>query len=149
MKITLFLIIVCLLLVFNASYSQTTKEHVKRPNSGIKDASFINGAWRREDNKEFDIMHEGYFNFLGQDSTGNWNNVHAGSYVINKDHPISLKVLYSSDAEHIDAVNTAEYQISGRTLKIKNFKKLIKHGVDVTHEVPKQEWMTMVRATEQ
>lgn len=149
MKTRRFLFITAFLFVIIASNAQTTQGHTKTTNSVIKDASFINGAWRSEDNKAFDLMHDGYFNFLAQDSSGKWNDVHAGSYVINKDNTITLKVLYSSDPEHVDALNTAEYLISGQTLKIRHFKKLIKHGVDVTDQVPKQEWVTMVRETKQ
>ena len=147
MKTSRFLLIAALLFVITATSAQTTNASKKPANSLIKDANFINGGWRSEDNKSFNLMYNGYFNFLAQDSAGRWNDVHAGNYVINKDNTITLKVLYSSDPEHIDALNTAEYLISGQTIKIRHFKKLIKHGIDVTHEVPAQEWITMVRAT--
>lgn len=149
MKTRRFLFITALLFVINASNAQTTQANTKTTSSVIKVASFINGAWRSEDNKSFNLLHDGYFNFFGQDSAGNWNDVHAGSYVINKDNTITLKVLHSSDPDHVDALNTAEYLISGRTLKIRNFKKLIKHGVDITNQVPQREWVTMVRVTDQ
>jgi hypothetical protein len=151
MKTSRFLFIAALLFVITASNAQTTRDLEKTTSSVIKDATFINGAWRSEDNKSFNLMYNGYFNFLAQDSAGRWNDVHAGSYVINKDNTITLKVLYSSEPDHIDAENTAEYLISGQTIKIRHFKKLIKHGKDVTDQVPvpAREWVTMVRATNQ
>ena len=73
----------------------------------------FNGAWRTVDNKGFSVMHDGYFNAVGQDSTGKWNDVHAGTYTVDSDSTITFKVLYSSYPDHIGASNTAEYSITG------------------------------------
>jgi hypothetical protein len=108
-------------------------------------ASF-NGAWRSVDNKGFSVLHDGYFNSVEQDSTGNWNSVHAGTYTVNGDNTITFKVLYSSYPEHVGSLNTAEYTMKGDTVKMRHFKKLIDaQGRDITDQMPTDVWVTAVR----
>ena len=38
--------------------------------SNAQNAALFNGAWRSVDDKGFSVMHDGYFNAVGQDSTG-------------------------------------------------------------------------------
>jgi hypothetical protein len=111
-----------------------------------KAGSAFNGAWRSVDNKGFAVMHDGYFNVLGQDSTGKWTDVHAGTYTVNGDNTITFKVLYSSYPDHINSLNTAEYTMKGDTVKMRHFKKLIDaQGRDITDQMPKDAWETSVR----
>ena len=106
----------------------------------------LNGAWQNVDNKGFAVIHDGYFNAVGQDSTGKWNNVHAGTYTVNNDNTITFKVLYSSYPDHVGSLNTAEYTINGDTVKMRHFKKLIDaQGKDITNQMPKDAWETSVR----
>ena len=129
-----FLLGAALLFFFTVSNAQTAT------------SALFNGAWRSVDNKGFSVMHDGYFNSVGQDSTGKWNTVHAGTYTVNNDNTITFKVLYSSYPDHIGALNTAEYTISGDTLKMRHFKKLIDaQGKDITDQMPKDAWETAVR----
>ena len=108
--------------------------------------ALFNGDWRSIDNKGFAVMHDGYFNSVGQDSTGKWNSVHAGTYTVNNDNTITFKVLYSSYPEHIGSANTAEYTLTGETLKMRHFKKLVDaQGNDITAQMPKDVWETSVR----
>jgi len=108
--------------------------------------SALNGAWQSDDNKGFTVMHDGYFNAVGQDSTGKWVNVHAGSFTINSDNTITFKVLYSSYPEHVGSLNTAEYSISGDKVKMHHFKKLVTgDGKDITDQMPKDAIETMTR----
>lgn len=91
-------------------------------------------------------MHDGYFNSVAQDSMGKWIDVHAGSYTIGNDNTITLKILYSSYPDHVGSLNTVEYTISGETVKLRHYKKLIDaQGRDVTDQMPKDAWETMVR----
>jgi len=108
--------------------------------------TLFNGAWRTVDNKGFSVMHDGYFNAVGQDSSGKWNSMHAGTYTVNGDNTITFKILYSSYPEHVGALNTAEYTIKGDTVKMRHFKKLIDAtGKDITDQMPKDAWETSVR----
>ena len=123
-----------LLLLFTASNAQKASP------------ALFNGAWRGVDNKGFSVMHDGYFNAVGQDSTGKWNNVHAGTYTVDSDNTITFKVLYSSYPDHVGSLNTAEYTIKGDTVKVRHFKKLIDaQGRDLTDQMPKDVWETSVR----
>lgn len=109
-------------------------------------ASSLNGAWQSEDQKGFSILHDGYFNSVGQDSTGKWSNMHAGTFTVNSDNTITFKVLYSSYPDHVGSLNTAEYSLSGETLKLHHFKKLITgDGKDITDQMPKDARDTMMR----
>jgi hypothetical protein len=109
-------------------------------------SALFNGAWRSVDNKGFAVMHDGYFNSVGQDSAGKWNSVHAGTYTVNSDNTITFKVVYSSYPEHIGSLNTAEYTMKGDTVKMRHFKKLIDAtGKDITDQMPKDAWETSVR----
>jgi hypothetical protein len=108
--------------------------------------ALFNGAWRSVDSKGFAVMHDGYFNSVGQDSTGKWNSVHAGTYTVNSDNTITFKVLYSSYPDHIGSSNTAEYTMKGDTVKMRHFKKLIDaQGKDITDQMPKDAWETSVK----
>ena len=114
--------------------------------TGKTAASLLNGAWQNDDNKGFTVIHDGYFNSVGQDSTGKWTNVHAGSFVVNSDNTVTFKVLYSSYPDHIGSLNTAEYSISGETMKMHHFKKLVNgDGKDITDQMPKDVRETMTR----
>ena len=109
-------------------------------------SALFNGAWRSVDNKGFTVMHDGYFNAVGQDSSGKWNDVHAGTYTVNSDNTITFKIVYSSYPDHIGALNTAEYTMKGDTVKMRHFKKLIDAtGKDITDQMPKNAWETSVR----
>ena len=111
-----------------------------------KGAAIFNGAWRTIDNKGFSVMHDGYFNSVGQDSTGKWNEVHAGTYTVDSDSTITFKVLYSSYPDHIGAANTAVYSITGDNVKMRHFKKLVDAtGKDITDQMPKDAWETSTR----
>lgn len=91
-------------------------------------------------------MHDGYFNSVGQDSAGKWDDVHAGTYTVNSDNTITFKILYSSWPDHVGAENTAEYTVSGETIKLRHFKKLVDpQGKDLTDQMPKDAWETMTR----
>ena len=115
-------------------------------NSQKAGSALFNGAWRSEDNKGFSVMHDGYFNVVGQDSTGKWNSVHAGTYTVNNDNTITFKILYSSYPDHMGSLNTAEYTIKGDIVKMRHFKKLIDgQGKDITDQMPKDAWETLVR----
>jgi len=115
-------------------------------NAQQPDKTALNGAWQSEGNKGFTIIHDGYFNSTSQDSTGKWANVHAGTFTINNDNTVTFKVLYSSFPSHIGSLNTAEYSITGETMKIHHFKKLINgEGKDITDQMPKDVRETMTR----
>ncbi len=140
-----FFFAVTLLIFFTTSNAQTVQLQ-KRSIKSKNGAAFFNGAWRDEDNKGFTVMHDGYFNSVALDSTGKWNDVHAGSYTVGNDNTITLKILYSSYPDHVGSLNTAEYTVSGETVKLRHFKKLIDaQGKDITNQMPKDGWETMVR----
>lgn len=106
----------------------------------------FNGAWKSDNGKGFSVMHDGYFNSVAQDSTGKWADVHAGTYTVNNDNTITFKILYSSYPDHVGAENTAEYTLSGETIKLRHFKKLIDaNGKDITDQMPKDAFETMMR----
>ena len=147
MKAKNFLCAATVLFVFTTSNAQTAQLQKKQHKAEGKSArDYFNGAWHSNDNKGFSVMHNGYFNSLGQDSTGKSNQVHAGTYTVNNDNTITFKVLYSSFPDHIGAANTAEYTMSGETVKMRHFKKLIDaQGKDMTDQMPKDAWETMTR----
>ena len=137
MRTKTFLISAILLFVVAVTNAQQTSK---------TSASLLNGGWQSDDNKGFTVIHDGYFNSVGQDSTGKWANVHAGSFTINSDNTITFKVLYSSYPDHIGSLNTAEYSISGDKVKMHHFKKLITgEGKDITDQMPKDAIETMTR----
>ena len=142
-----FFFAVTLLIFFTTSNAQTVQLQKRSIKSKSQNgAAFFNGAWRDEDNKGFTVMHDGYFNSVALDSTGKWNDVHAGSYTVGNDNTITLKILYSSYPDHVGSLNTAEYTVSGETVKLRHFKKLIDaQGKDITNQMPKDGWETMVR----
>lgn len=141
-----FFFAVTLLIVSTTSNAQTVQLQKKSSHGKSQRAAFFGGAWRSEDNKGFTVMHDGYFNTVAQDSTGKWDDVHAGSYTVGNDNTITLKILYSSYPDHVGSLNTAEYTVSGETVKLRHFKKLIDaQGRDVTAQMPKDAWETMVR----
>lgn len=134
-----FLSVATLLFFFTAINPQTAQ-------SQKKSAAIFNGAWQSMDNKGFSVMHDGYFNAVGQDSTGKWDAVHAGTYTVDSDSTITFKVLYSSYPDHIGSANTAAYYITGETVKMRHFKKLVDAtGKDITDQMPKDVWETSTR----
>ena len=134
-----FLFAATLLFFFSAINPKTAQ-------SQKKTAAIFNGAWRTVDNKGFTVMHDGYFNAVGQDSTGKWDAVHAGTYTVDSDSTITFKVLYSSYPDHIGAANTAVYSITGDNMKMRHFKKLVDAtGKDITDQMPKDAWETSTR----
>jgi hypothetical protein len=149
-----FLVAATLLFVFTTGNAQTTTSQ-KKPasqNGGQKATALFNGAWQSSmgDLKAFSVMHDGYFNSVAQDSTGKWNDVHAGTYTANSDNTITFKVLYSSYPDHVGAANTAEYTVSGDTVKMRHFKKLVsRDGTDMTDQMPKDAWETMTKVKNQ
>lgn len=139
-----FLFAAMLLFFFSSAHSQTTNENSSGMSKNAE--AFFNGAFQSTNNKAFSVMDNGYFNTVSQDSTGKWEEVHAGSYTVNNDNTITFKILYSSYPDHIGALNTAEYIISGETLKMRHFKKLIDaQGDDITAQMPKDAWETFVK----
>lgn len=145
---SLFLAVI-LFFFFTASNAQTNHSQKKTTSQkgGQNATSFFNGAWISNDNKGFSVMHDGYFNSVSQDSTGKWDDVHAGSYTVNNDKTITFKVLYSSYPDHVGSLNTAEYTISGETVRMRHFKKLIDaQGKDITDQMPKNAFDTMTKA---
>jgi hypothetical protein len=148
MSTKVFFFALALLFVFTAGNAQSAKSKSKMSSTSGSQSSmaFFNGAWKSEDGKGFSVMHDGYFNAVGQDSSGKWGDVHAGTYKINGDNTISFTVLYSSWPDHIGSVNTADYTISGETIKLHHFKKLVDaNGKDMTDQMPKDAWETMTR----
>jgi hypothetical protein len=148
MSTKVFFFAAVLLFIFTSSNAQTPGSQKKvSSQSGSQNAgAVLNGAWRTVDNKGFSVMHDGYFNSVAQDSTGQWKDIHAGTYTVNNDNSITFKILYSSYPDHIGAANTAEYSINGETLKLRHFKKLIDaQGKDVTDQMPKDAWETSTR----
>jgi len=137
-----FLLAATLLFFFTATNMQTALSQSKSQDK----AAVFNGAWKTSDNKAFAIMHDGYFNTVSQDSSGKWDEVHAGTYTVNNDNTITFKILYSSFPDHVGAENTAEYTLTGETLKMRHFKKLIDaQGKDITDQMPKDAWETSTR----
>jgi hypothetical protein len=136
--------LLCLFTTGNAQTSSSKKMASQSTNSNA--AAFFNGAWKSDDGKGFAVMHDGYFNSVGQDSAGKWDDVHAGTYTINGDNTITFKVLYSSWPDHVGSANTAAYTVSGETVKMHHFQKLIDvNGKDVTDQMPKDAWETITR----
>ena len=138
-----------LLFVFAAGNAQTTASAKKSTATGASANSLasFNGAWRSDDNKSFNVMHDGYFNVVSQDSTGKWQDVHAGTYTVDNSNTATFKILYSSYPDHVGSANTVEYNLNGNTMKVRHFKKLVDaQGKDVTDQMPKDVWETMVRA---
>ena len=135
-----FLSITALLFIFIAGTAQPAQSQKTTLSQSF------NGAWLSTDNKGFSVMHDGYFNSSSQDSVGKWDNVYAGTYIVNADNTITFKVQYSSSADAIGAQNTAEYTLNGETLKLHHFKKLINaNGKDITDQMPKDAWETSTR----
>ena len=107
----------------------------------------LTGAWVSTDHKQFAIMNDGFFSAIGEDSTGIWRDMHAGTYTIDNANTITYKVLYSSFPDHVGSLHTAEYEIKGETLTIKWFKKLIDaKGADITAQMPKGTQTQLVKA---
>jgi hypothetical protein len=135
MRLRIFLTAAMLLCVFAITNAQRTNK-----------SAIFNGAWKSDDNKGFTVIHDGYFNSVGEDSTGKWVSMHAGTFTVNSDNTITFKVLYSSYPEHIGSLNTAEYSLNGETMKLHHFKKLITgEGKDITDQMPKDERETMIK----
>jgi hypothetical protein len=128
-----------ILLIF-ASYTTYAQQAAKGT------ASRLNGAWESDDKKAFTVIHDGYFNSVGQDSSGNWASMHAGTLTVNADNTVTFKVLYSSYPSHVGSLNTAEYSLTGEKLMLHHFKKLIDaEGKDITEQMPKDDRETMTR----
>ena len=142
-----FLFTATLFFILTASNAQTAQSSQTTLQGGSQsNAAYFDGAWSSNNNKGFSVMHNGYFNSVLQDSTGKWDDVNAGSYIVNNDNTITFKVLYSSNPAHVGSANTAEYTISGETVKMRHFKKLIDaQGRDMTEHMPKDVWVTMTR----
>jgi hypothetical protein len=115
--------------------------------NGKNASSSIYGAWQSVDHKRFMIMNDGFFSNVTEDSTGIWRDVHAGSYTIDNANTITLKILYSSFPSHVGRLHTVEYEMSGDTLTMKWYKKLIdaKDG-DITAQMPTDKQTQYVRA---
>lgn len=138
-----FFLATAFLFVFTASQAQ---KKMASNSTNTNAAAYFNGAWKSDDGKGFSVMHDGYFNAVGQDSAGKWSDVHAGTYTVNGDNTITFKVLYSSWPDHIGSANTAEYTINGETVKMRHFKKLVDaNGKDMTDQMPKDAYETMTR----
>ena len=136
-KLTSLLFIAACCFAFTAANAQMTSEQEKN----------ISGAWVSQDGKEFSVMNDGFFSSVSADSTGAWKQTHAGTYTIDNANTITFKVLYSSFADHVGALNTVEYTIKDGAMTITWFKKLIDNkGADVTSQVPQNTKTTYVRA---
>ena len=91
-------------------------------------------------------MHDGYFNSSALDLAGKWEATEAGTYSVNSDSSITLKMLYSSQPEHVGAQNTAGYKVSGETVTLSHLKKMVDaQGNDITDQMPKNMVETIVR----
>jgi len=145
-KILLFVFtLLCITTLSNAQVSASKKKAASE-STNMNSAAFFNGAWKSDDGKGFSVMHDGYFNAVGQDSTGKWDAVHAGTYTVNGDGTITFKVLYSSYPDHVGSSNTAEYTVNGETVKMRHFKKLVDaNGKDMTDQMPKDAYETITR----
>ena len=95
-KLISFLFVVGLCFTFISTNAQTASAQEKS----------ISGAWVSQDGKEFSMMNDGFFSAVSADSSGSWNQTHAGTYTIDNANTITLKVLYSSFPDHIGALNT-------------------------------------------
>jgi hypothetical protein len=142
---------VALLFAFTASNAQTTtsKKKTTALTSAHRASAFLNGAWQSTmgEQKAFSVMHDGFFNSVAQDSSGKWAEVHAGTYTVNGDNTITFNVQYSSIPDHVGFANTAEYTVSGETLKLRHYKKLVDaQGKDWADQMPKDAWETMTKA---
>jgi hypothetical protein len=142
---------VALLFVFTASNAQTSasKKKTTSQTSTQSASTLFNGAWQSTmgEQKAFSVMHDGFFNSVAQDSSGKWGEVHAGTYTVNGDNTITFTVQYSSIPDHVGAANTAEYMVSGETVKLRHYKKLVDaQGKDWTDQMPKDAWETMTKA---
>jgi hypothetical protein len=144
-KIISLLLIVSFFLSITSTNAQTA---VSKTKNFITNADgSLTGAWVSTDHKQFAIMNDGFFSSIGQDSTGMWKDMHAGTYTIDNANTITYKVLYSSFPDHVGAFHTAEYEIKGETLTIKWFKKLIDAtGTDITAQMPKGTQTQFVKA---
>ena len=135
-KLITLLFIVGFCFTINSTNAQTSSQ-----------AKDISGAWVSMDGNEFTIMNDGFFSSISRDSTGKWSETHAGSYTLDNANTITFKVLYSSFPDHIGALNTTEYDISGHIITMKWFKKLIDaKGEDITSQVPQGTQTQYVRA---
>jgi hypothetical protein len=100
-----------------------------------KAISSLSGAWYSVDNKEFLIMHDGFFSAIAKDSTGNWTEAYAGTYTV------------EANALTLNAVHSSITYRTGYLLTFKLFKKMIdpKAG-DVTSRMPQGMEIQYVRA---
>jgi len=141
----IFFALLCITTLGNTQSSSSSKKMTTH-STNTDAAAIFNGAWKTEDGKSFNVMHDGYFNSVAQDSSGKWEDVHAGTYTVNGDNTISFKVLYSFWPDHVGSVNTAEYSGSGDVIKIRHFKKLTDaNGQDITSQVTRPDWITIMR----
>ncbi len=145
MKKYLFLILsASFIVLFVANAKAQTSKNKSGNRSSI---SVLNGAWQtnwENDNSkapriEFSVLHDGFFSNVSQDSTGAWQETHAGTYEISG-NIYKQKILYSSHAERMDMTHWIDFKIKGDTLYLNFFKKLIgPKGEDMTSQMQRLE----------
>jgi hypothetical protein len=138
----------CIVVMSGCFLSTTTVAQTVNSNttSEKKAISSLSGAWYSVDNKEFLIMHDGFFSAIAKDSTGNWTEAYAGTYTVEA-NALTLNAVHSSITYRTGYLHTVHYILNGDKLTFKLFKKMIdpKAG-DVTSRMPQGMEIQYVRA---
>lgn len=145
MKKYLFLILPTFFIVL--SFASAKAQTSKNKSANHSSISKLNGGWQTTwhnansnvSSMEYIVLHDGFFSNVGQDSTGAWREVHAGTYDISG-NVYKQKILYSSYPDRMGATHWMDFRIKGDTLYLNFFKKLITaKGEDVTGQMQRVE----------
>lgn len=125
------------------STGENKTEAAEIPNS--KKENTIEGAWQTVSfaqndksviNNQVKIFSEGVFSLVAWDSSGKLTNAGFGKYEVDG-NTYKETFLYHNNPQYTDGQDWQEYEITGDTLIMKGFTKVIVRGKDATVDFPK------------
>ena len=135
MKTQLLLKLVTVLFLLSIC-TDTVAQSPKSPSTKNLSLSILNGAWKmvydnvdgkitlaKDQPLKIYVLNDGFWMWLGPDSSGNWNQGGAGTYEIDG-NIWKQKSIYSFDPERIGYVNWSKFELRSDTLYMQNYVKM-------------------------
>ena len=117
-------------------YINTEAQNAKSLSDKNSPLSVLNGAWKmvydnvdgkitlaKDQPLKIYVLNDGFWMWLGPDSSGKWNQGGAGTYEIDG-NIWKQKSIYSFDPERIGYVNWSKFELRSDTLYMQNYVKM-------------------------
>ena len=122
----------------------TIAQNLKSPSKKNSSLSILNGAWKmvydnvdgkitlaKDQSLKIYVLNDGFWMWLGPDSSGKWNQGGAGTYEIDG-NIWKQKSIYSFDPERIGYVNWSKFELRSDTLYMQNYVKMFYKDEEIT-----------------